>query len=171
MKKIMALIGFVFVGYIGLSVYLIANQGIEELLICADKGGLKIPFSKQLCRKYLFAARGTQQDISTLQQGVGASFVVQGESSRLEREEVLKYLISKGLDVNRIDINEFLPLHGAVLANSTEEVEILLRNGANPNLKDNKFHLTPLELALKLQREDKSPNNRFAIVSLLGNTK
>lgn len=168
-KRIALLVGFALVGYIGLSVYIIVNQGIEELLICSDKGGLKIPFSKQVCRKYLLTVRGTQKDIKILQQGVGASFVVQGEASLIEREEILKYLISKGLDINQIDIHALSPLQGAILANSTEEIEILLRNGANPNLKENKFQLTPLELALKLQSENKSLSNLSTIISILKN--
>ena len=173
MKKalIAPLIGLVFISYVGLSIYVIAKQGTEELLLCVDKGGLKIPVSKYLCRQYLFTVRGTQQDIDTLHQGVGASFVIQGESAVPEREQVLKYLITKGLDVNHIDMHKLSPLHAAVLANSTDEVEMLLRNGASTNLKDKKFGLTPLELAVKLQSDDKSANTRLAVISLLKDAK
>ena len=151
-----------------------STLNIEYLVICADKGGLKIPFAKSICRGYLFTFRGSQQDIADLHQGVGASFVLGGESSAPEREQVLKYLISKGLDVNHHDMHQFLPLHGAVLTNSADEVGILLRNGANPNLKDKKYGLTPLELALKIQAENKFPEdreNRKAVISLLMNAK
>lgn len=169
--RIAPLIGFILVTYIGLSIYVIAKQGTEELLLCVDNGGLKIPFSKYLCREYLFTVRGSHQDIDTLHRGVGASFVIQGKSAAPEREQVLKYLITKGLDVNRIDMHQLSPLHGAVLANSADEVEMLLRNGAHINLKDKKFGLTPLELALKLQSEDKLQSDRQAVISLLKNAK
>lgn len=165
-------IGLVFAGYIGLLVYAIAKQNTEELLVCADTESAFIrPFAKDICRAYLFAFRGTQQDIDFLHEGVGASFAVQGESSVAEREQVLKYLISKGLDVNHIDMHQLTPLHGAVLANSADEVGMLLRNGASPHLKDKKFGLTPLELALKLDRENKLPEDRRAVISLLKNAR
>ena len=162
-KTLIGIIGLMVVIYLGLAVYVITKQGPEELLICADQGGFKIPFSREICRGYLFTLRGSQQDIDALHQGIGASFPVQGESSEAEREQILKFLISKGLDVNRIDMHQLTPLHGAVLANSADEVGMLLRNGSNPNLKDKKFGLTPLELALKLDRENKLPEDRRAV--------
>jgi len=173
MKKVRigCILGFIVTGYLGLSVYAITKQDVEELLICADKGGFKIPFSREICRGYLFTLRGSQEEIDFLHQGIGASFAVQGESTVAEREEVLKYLISKGLDVNRIDMHQLTPMHGAVLANSAEEVGMLLRNGANPNLKDKKFGLTPLELAHKLDRESKFSEDRRAVISLLKNAR
>lgn len=173
MKKtpIASIVGFLFLGYVGLSIHAVSQQGIEQLLICADRGGMKIPFSRHFCREYLFAFRGSRQDIDVLHQGIGALFVAQGESAIPEREQMLKFLIGKGLDVNRADMHELLPLHGAVLVNSVDEIRILLNNGANPLLKDNKFGLTPLELALKLQGEDKMPDNRDAVISLLKNAK
>ena len=171
-KALISIVGFVFVGYISLSTYLITTQNIVELLVCTDTDGIyKIPFAKPLCRGYLFTFRGSQQDIAALHRGVGASFVLNGESPAPEREQVLKYLISKGLDVNHLDMHQLLPLHGAVLNNSADEVGILLRNGANPNLKDKKFGLTPLELALKLQAESKFPQDRRAVISLLKGAK
>lgn len=168
-RQLIVSIVVVALAYAGLSAYVIANQGIEELLVCADKGELKIPLSKALCRSYLFALRGSRQDIDSLHQTAGASFVVQGESAAAEREQILKFLIDKGLDVNRTDMHQLTPLHAAVIANSADEVRMLLANGANGNAKDKKFGLTPLELALKLQTESKSPNERQAVVSALKN--
>ena len=174
-KALISIIGVIFVGYISLSTYAITTLNIEELLVCTDSDRIyKIPFAKSICRGYLFTFRGSQQDIADLHQGVGASFVLNGYSTAPEREQVLKYLISKGLDVNHLDRHMFLPLHGAVLSNSADEVGILLRNGANPNLKDKKYELTPLELALKFQAEDKFPEDREerqTVISLLKNAK
>lgn len=171
MKKIFtASVGFLLFAYIGLSTYAISTQGIEDLLVCADRGGLKIPFSKQLCREYLLNFRGSREDIDTLQQGIGALFVTQGESTTSARTELLKFLVGKGLDVNRAGMDRLLPLHGAVLSNSADEVKILLDNGANPALKDSRFELTPLELALKLESEDKTSNDRSAVIAILRNT-
>ena len=153
--------------YVALCAYAVADQDVEELLLCADSGGLKIPFSKTVCRNYLFASRGTREDIELLHRGVGAFFVVQGESSEAEREEVLRFLVGKGLDVNRIDMHGLTPLHGAVLGNVPSEVSMLLRSGGNPRLKDRKFGLTPLELAVKLEREGSVPGGRQEVIALL----
>jgi hypothetical protein len=161
------IVGLMIVTYLWLFAYVIAHQGIEELVLCADDGGLKIPFSKSLCRKYLFGFRGNAEDIETLHQGIGASFVVHGHSSLIEREQILKYLIDKGLNVNHIDRHQLSALHGVVLANSVDEADMLLRMGANSRLKDQKFGLNPLELALKLQKENRLPADRQAMISLL----
>jgi hypothetical protein len=153
--------------YAALAAIALTSQESEALLVCADKGGLKIPFSKALCRQYLLSARGSAQDIEDLHRGIGASFVVQGESTADEREELLKYLVGKGLDVNRIDVHQLTPLHHAVIANEADEVRILLSHGARPDVRDGKFRLTPLELALKLQLEGKSRADTQTVISLL----
>jgi len=157
--------------YLGLAAYAISAQRIEQLLICADNGGLKIPFSKKLCREYLFSFRGSQEDIDTLEHGIGALFVVQGKASAAERSELLKFLVGKGLDVNRSGVNHLPPLHGAALANSADEVQMLLDNGANPSLKDDGFGLTPLEFVLELQSKEKSKTDRTAVITLLTNAQ
>jgi hypothetical protein len=155
--------------YIALFAYAIPRQPIEDLLVCADSGGMKIPYSNKLCRSYLLAFRGTPEDIQDLNQGAGVGFVVQGISDAHEREEVLAFLVSKGLDVNRIRPDDIpvRPLHASVLANQPDEVRMLLRNGADASLRGEHFHLTPLELARKLQAEGKTARDRSAIIALL----
>lgn len=154
--------------YLSLSAYAIANQDIEELLVCADRGGMAILFAKTSCRTYLFSLRGSEADIDALHRGIGASFIVQGVSQREEKERTLEFLIAKGLDINRIDAHQLTPLHGAVLANSLEEVDILLRHGARADIKDARFGLTALELAVKLQTEDAAQaGKRTAVVERL----
>lgn len=171
MKKIIAsIIGSLLFIYMGLSAYVVSAQEIEDLLLCADRGGLRIPFSKQVCRQYLLNFRGSKADIDTLQQGIGALFVTQGESTTSERTELLKFLVSKGLDVNHTGMDGLLPLHGAVLVNAADEVKMLLDNGADPALKDERFKLTPLEFALKLQSENKTLSDRSAVIIILKNT-
>lgn len=167
-RVVLAVAAVLAAAYTCLSAYTISSQSIEHLLICADSGGLRVPFARTLCRSYLFAFRGTPDDIDMLHQGIGASFVVQGESTEDEREEVLKFLIARGLDVNRADMHRLTPLHGAVVANSPVEVGMLLRNGADPKLQDKRFGLTPLELALKLQSEGGQADRQGVITLLQG---
>lgn len=153
--------------YLGLSAHAIVRQDIQDLLLCADQGGLKIPLSRRLCRDYLFAFRGTAEDIAMLHQGVGASFVLQGRAPLAERERLLEFLIGQGLDVNRIDRHKLRPLHAAVLSNSPEEVAVLLRHGARPELPDERHGQTPLELALALERDERRQAGREDLITLL----
>lgn len=153
------LIGAALAVYSVASAYVITRQGIEPLLICADSGGLKVPFSKELCRTYLHTARGTPQDISDLQNGIGASFVVQGESSTKERLDLLIFLKGKGLDLNLAGANQLPPLHASIVANRPEEVKLLLQAGASTGIKDTQFNLLPVEFAEKLQNESINPSS------------
>jgi len=150
-KWVWSIGGALIIGYVGLSAYVVSRQDIESLLVCAEQGGLKIPYAKSICRAYLSAARGTPDDIEALQRGVGATFVVQGSASSEEKEQLLVLLISKGLDVNHIDMRGSTPLHAAVLAGAEDEVDLLLNHGARIDLKDAATGLTAPELALKLQ--------------------
>lgn len=49
--------------------------------------------------------------------------------------EVVEYLISKGVDVNKVDKKRKTPYIFAVNGNKIKIAEILIANGANPNLK------------------------------------
>jgi hypothetical protein len=153
--------------YVGLSAHVLLRQDIQDLLVCADQGGLKIPLSRSLCREYLFAFRGTTEDIASLHQGVGASFVLQGRAPLAERERILDFLVGKGLDVNRIDMHKLRPLHAAVLSNAPEEVVVLLRHGARAELPDERYGQTPLELALALERDEHRQAGREDLIAML----
>lgn len=168
-RYLFLLAGISLAAYLALSSLFVTSQTIESLLICADKGGDHIPFSKKVCRVYLFNFRGNSNDIDSLHKGIGASFVVQGESTPREREEVLRYLLEKNLNINNIGMNALTPLHEAVLANSVEEVEMLLRNGADRSRKDKKYVLTPLELAVTLQSDSSKNIDRREVIALLEN--
>ncbi len=136
-------------------------------MVCADKGDLVIPFPKPLCRAYLFTFRGTERDIAALHQGIGASFVTQGASSIEEREQIMRFLIDKGLRIDHPDMHQGTPLHAAVIANAANEVGLLLRAGARTDIRDRRFGLTPLELARKLEQEGAAGADRQAVISLL----
>jgi hypothetical protein len=157
--------------YTALATVAIVRQDIHALLICADQGGLKVPFSRSLCRQYLFSFRGTAQDIAALHEGVGVSFVLQGRSPPADRERILSFLVDKGLDPNHIDMHRLTPLHAAVVANSVQEVELLLRHGARPDVKDERYGLTPLELALTLERDERRQVGREAVIAALRRTR
>ena len=56
---------------------------------------------------------------------------------------IAEYLIKKGFDVNEKDHNGYAPLHACAEYNFAFLAELLLHNGANPDIKD-KFGNTPL---------------------------
>jgi hypothetical protein len=170
-KLIVGLFGIFLIVFVTLATYVIATQNIESLLTCVDSASPRFPFSSDLCRNFLFTFRGSKEDIDELQQGIGASFVLNGQSPIFQREQVLKFLVSKGLQINQVNVQQLTPLHGAVLANSADEVKVLLRNGADVHMKDKKFNLTPLEFALYLQEHGKIPEDRKAVISLLSSSQ
>ena len=64
------------------------------------------------------------------------------------KHEVVKLLISCGVDINQTDKVNKSPLHAAVYQGNTNMVRFLITNGANVNIMD-KHGRTPLLLASK----------------------
>jgi cell wall assembly regulator SMI1 len=74
-------------------------------------------------------------------------------STKTASVDTVKFLIDSGADVNALKPNG-TPLHRAIENNRPDIVELLLKHGADPNVRaieDPK--LTPLELAQKLKRK------------------
>ena len=146
----------------------------------------KIPFSSDLCTTYLFIFRGSQADIKDLYKIGGASGVIHSSASGnpdpegAKNEQILQYLVRKGLDVNASIVgSQTTALHLAVGDNRDDLVKMLLRYGADINVKDKGgIGLTPLELVLELEKEDIKfeplafrRKDRHAVIALLQNAK
>lgn len=54
-------------------------------------------------------------------------------SDRVDRLRVLELLLANGADIGQRGINDWTPLHYAVMQRDLPAVEILLENGADPN--------------------------------------
>ena len=67
--------------------------------------------------------------------------------------EVADLLIKSGADVNAQDIYLFTPLHEAILKKKYEICKLLIKNKADPNLK-NRDGQSALDLAAQLDDED-----------------
>jgi len=150
MKWLCGALAAVVIGYAGLSGWVIASQDVHELLVCASDGGLRIPAARSLCRRWLFAFRGTPTDVAALQAGGGANFILnQGPWSARMREE-LAFFHARGLDLDPPDEAGVTPLQSAVLDASADKVAWLLAAGADPNASGPRLARTPLQLALEL---------------------
>ena len=67
---------------------------------------------------------------------------------------VVEKLIAKGADINaKTFVATYTPLHGAASEGRTDLVEVLLKHGANPDLKDGQ-NLTPPEIAKQQGHQD-----------------
>lgn len=136
----------------------------ELLLLCSQGKEEWIP--KSACQRYLFAFRGSPDEIARLNQGVGIRWATDAQ----DREDQIKlstFLLEKGVDINAIDQHSGISaLHAAALENNLPAVESLLRNGANPAVKDRVAGKTPLEMARELSNKPNQPN-RTEIIKLL----
>lgn len=153
--------------YVGVSSYIVTSQGIQSLLVCADRGGLMIPFSKSICRSYLFNVRGSPKDIAELQEYGGAALVINQGVTTAQTRQTLEFLVSRGLNVNGFDESSIRPLQGAVLENSFPKVKLLLDLGADPTLKGSTIKASALELAVKLKSSQKLENGNDRIIAIL----
>lgn len=69
--------------------------------------------------------------------------------------QIAAILLGKGALVNVYDGEFLTPLHKAALAGSAKTVELLLRNGANPNMRMNNEKPTPLHLCFSEMQNNK----------------
>ncbi|MDI1308723.1 MAG: hypothetical protein PSV17_04725 [Methylotenera sp.] len=147
-----------------------------------------LPFSPSLCDIHLKKYRGNAEDIGYLNATAGAYNIASenegagGLRNRRKNIENLQFLISKGLDVNaKTDYSKVLKtntdvkiqvtsLYLAVASHDLEAVQMLLDNGANPNIKGGIMGLTPLEMAIKLEeaRQDPSYDSTKDISGVIG---
>jgi Ankyrin repeats (many copies) len=148
-------------------------------LLSVTNGSLRIPYwmrhlnfylplSPTLCDIHLKKYRGTAEEVAYLNAMAGAYSIARENSggnglrNRAKNIENLKFLISKGLDVNaKTDYEKVsksftgskthvTALYLAVASKDLEAVQILIDNGADPNIKDDRG-MTALEMAIKLE--------------------
>jgi hypothetical protein len=80
---------------------------------------------------------------------------VPGTSPRTDVDDVLKLLLSFGVDPNQRGINDYTPLHMAVALGNALAVQILLDGGADPDLRTRIDDCeTPLWMARSMNRPD-----------------
>ena len=78
--------------------------------------------------------------------------VVENENST-DNEELVRFLISKGLDVDKKNIFGQTPLHCATQNKLNKTVGVFIESGANLNLTDDSF-CNPLDIAINLNDDE-----------------
>ncbi len=166
-KLLLWLSGILIALYIGLVGYFLNTIEIQYLLIYSG-GEVKvaIPFGQKVCLAYLYNMRGDKQDIEALQNEVGATSIL-SSAPPSEREKMLKWFLSKGLNINSIGFDKSTALHRAVIFNAPEDVQLLLNNGASLSQKDTRLNMTPLEFAYLLQKKGAIKRDYSKVISLL----
>ena len=127
-----------------------------KALDCAERGEGPFPFYKELCRKHVFAFRGSEADIASLQANQGAMHLLAAKSGRhtlAERAEMLTFLAHQGLNINAKEADQWTPLHAAIRDNDVDGATLLL--GLHPflGIKAGPDDTTPLQMARDLHRE------------------
>jgi len=127
----------------GADIFLIDNDGFTALHYAARKGLTEIA--------KLLVERGAEidkyPDSSKFYAGY-TPLILACDSSRDHKTlEVVKYLVEKGANLEKVEFAFKSPLTAAVFAKSTNTIRFLLESGANPNnaLNDGR---TPLYLAI-----------------------
>jgi hypothetical protein len=91
---------------------------------------------------------------------------VSGSKPRTDVDDILKLLLSSGVDANQRGINDYTPLHMAVAEGNALAVQRLLDGGADPELRTRIDDCeTPLEMARSLQA--KHLLDRSSIIAIL----
>jgi len=100
------------------------------------------------------------------------SLIAALSSDRADKNGVLKLLLENGADVGQRGVNDWTPLHYAVVERDLEAVKILLAHGADPDLRTRIDHyISPIEDAenlgftaaveLMLEAGSKNPGARW----------
>jgi len=165
MKKAILSVIILLVLGIGVMFISMSKGDIEDVIACSlGEGTHYIPES--LCKYYLYNYRANDSDINYLQMRSGLNFIVNILNVK-ERNKLLKYFISKGLDINKqSNVDGFTPIHAAILLNDEKLVSFLLANGASLSVVDKTYMLTPIQF-VKLLIEKKPSIDRNAVLALL----
>jgi len=159
-KIIVMLILLVPISWCGLAIYVMSQQSIEDLMLCTTQdNAIRIP--KFMCNTYLLHFRGSQAEIRKMEQTMGLPLEIDDEKQLFK---YLDFLIGKGYNINQVSpLTGFTALHTAVLQIKPEVVSYLLEHGADPNIPSGEqagqgtlSHLTAIELAQRLQQNNKS---------------
>jgi len=136
----------------------------ESLLLCSQGKDELIP--KSLCQGYLFNFGGRPEDIAALNAGVGIGWAIRAEDEA-DRTKLVSFLLEKGVNIDAIDQRSGITaLHTAVIENDLPAVKLLLKNEANPSVKDRSRGKTPLEFALELKGKPTQPDRAAIILAL-----
>lgn len=154
-KILLALAIIIPAAWIGLTIYAMATDDLEGLMICSTSDtAYRIP--KGVCEYYMLHFRGTKEDLANLEQRAGLSFIF---SDPKKRAKFLHFLVEKGINVNKVSpMTGFAPLHIAAASDEPELVMFLLAHGADPTVKTRDLrapefdNLTPLELVEGMSR-------------------
>lgn len=165
-KVVSGLIFLVLLGVVSSWGYVVVGtlSNFELLLLCSQGKDEVTP--KSLCQSYLFNFGGRPEDIAALNEGIGVGWVIRAEDEA-DRTKLVSFLLEKGVNIDAIDQRSGITaLHTAVIENDLPAVKLLLKNGANPSVKDRSRGKTPLEFAFELKGKSTQPDRAAIILAL-----
>lgn len=142
----------------GIYSYFVASTfgNLDFLLLCSQGKEALIP--KRACQAYLFRFGGSPSEISDINRGAGVLWALSAESTD-DKIKLLRFLLQKGVNIDALDERSGVSaLHAMVIENDVEGVDLLLKNGANPVVRDRMSGKTPLEFALARQGKPGEPD-------------
>lgn len=158
------LAALVVVGTGGKLVHELSQDTVNGLISCYGSAQTPIAW---MCKKALVVKLRSAENVALLNKHGAARFPVM-LSNEVAGREMLRILVSHGVDVNAVDQDSsarFTPLHLAAMDATLWQVELLLEHGADPDAID-ASGMTPLDRARKVQQEYPDAG-RTAIIQML----
>ncbi len=135
-----------------------------ELIHCADD---PMPVFRWICEQFVLHHDLTSAEVVRLNQEAGA-YYVSGLKDAQRAEAILKRWLAQGVQINaqaETVRSQYTALHVAASDGDVRGVELLLRHGADPPIKD-ATGLTPLEMAKRSDARSLSATKRQVIAVL-----
>lgn len=149
MKKLLFILLLALLTTAGIGIYSMTRYNIEALIVCAsnEKASYLPSF---VCENYLYDYRGHPVDIAFLNGRTGLNFLANIENTQI-RQHLFEFFIRRGMNINATsNVDGLTPLHAAVLLNDPDLAKLLLKMGANTQVRERTNGFTPLEFLIQM---------------------
>lgn len=120
---------------------------------------------QRICKWTLFTFYGNKKKISSLEEQSGLNFIIAYQTPI--NLEIFEWLLDNGADINCISpIDSLPPLHAALLFDNVELVELIMKRGADPSVREKRKNMTACEF-LELLRPGKEDSRYTALYNAL----
>lgn len=140
----------------GLYAYSLKRQDVRVLLACMDVEDSA--WARWACKRGVYWFHPTEAELASLSREAWPKYVILRKEAS-DKPALLAHFLARGLDVNAVDAapelmssSRWSAVHIAASELDAAALELLLANGAQPDLRDNRGK-TALDHVLERQRQ------------------